>query len=141
MLVLLDVQPGQKVLDVGSGSGWTTALLGELVGPTGSVHGVEIVSELVEWGATNLKAYAMPWTSIAQADRWVLGLPDEAPFDRILVSAEATRIPSSLVDQLVVGGVLVVPVNGRMTVVRRTETDPLVTREGHYAFVPLIEPC
>ena len=50
MLELLDVRPGHKVLDVGCGSGWTTALLGELVGSAGQVHGVEIVPELVAWG-------------------------------------------------------------------------------------------
>ncbi len=140
MLELLDVQPGQRVLDVGCGSGWTTALLGVLVGPAGRVLGVEIVPELVAWARENLAAYAMAWTGIYQASADELGLPAQAPFDRILVSAEASAVPRSLVDQLVVGGTMVVPVRGRMSVVRRTAGDPEVRHDGHYSFVPLVEP-
>lgn len=140
MLELLEVEPGQRILDLGCGSGWTTALLGALVGPTGQVFGVEIVAELVEWGRTNLTTYPMPWTSITAADGDHLGLPQRAPFDRILVSAEAQSLPHALVDQLVVGGVLVIPIAGRMTVVRRAESGPTVVHHGFYGFVPLIEP-
>ncbi len=140
MLDLLDVEPGQRVLDVGCGSGWTTALLGTLVGADGEVFGVERVPELVIWGRANLEPYAMPWASITQAHSGVLGLPELAPFDAILVSAEASTLPSPLVDQLVVGGTMVVPVAGRMTVVRRTPGEPEVVRHGHYSFVPLLEP-
>ena len=140
MLELLAVEPGQRVLDVGCGSGWTTALLAALVGPGGTVRGVELVPELVEQGRQNLSRYPMPWASISQARRDVLGLPDEAPFDRILVSAEAQRLPESLVDQLAVDGVMVVPVAGRMTEVRRTEGEPVAVRHGYYSFVPLIPP-
>lgn len=140
MLDLLDVEPGQRVLDVGCGSGWTTALLGELVGPGGEVVGVEIVPELVTWGRENLASYAQPWTRIEQAREDVLGLPESGPYDRALVSAEATRIPQDVLDQLVVGGVMVVPVRGRMAVVRRTAREPAVREEGWYSFVPLMEP-
>ncbi|HZJ07854.1 MAG TPA: protein-L-isoaspartate O-methyltransferase [Nocardioidaceae bacterium] len=140
MLELLEVEPGQRILDLGCGSGWTTALLGALVGPTGQVYGVEIVAELVEWGRANLATYPMPWTSITSAAGDHLGLPDQAPFDRILVSAEAQSLPHALVDQLVVDGVLVIPVDGRMTVVRRAEGGPSVVHHGFYSFVPLIEP-
>ena len=140
MLDLLEVEPGQRVLDVGCGSAWTTALLGDLVGPEGEVVGVEIVPELVTWGQSNLASYAMPWTRVEQADEDVLGAPESGPYDRILVSAEASRVPDRLVDQLVLGGLIVVPVRGRMTVVRRTAGEPEVTHEGWYSFVPLIEP-
>ena len=141
MLRLLDVGPGMRVLDVGCGSGWTTALLGDLVGPAGSVVGVEIVPALVTWGRQNLAGYAMTWARIEAALPDTLGLPAEAPFDRVLVSAEASVQPDQLVEQLRVGGVMVVPVAGRMTVVRRTAERPSVRREGYYSFVPLIEPC
>jgi protein-L-isoaspartate(D-aspartate) O-methyltransferase len=138
MLVLLDVRTGQRVLDVGSGSGWTTALLGTLVGPDGAVHGVELVPELVAWSRENLRAYAMPWTRIHQASEDELGLAAEGPFDRILVSAEASELPQSLVDQLADGGLMVVPVAGRLLSVERGPGgDVTVHRHGHYAFVPL----
>lgn len=140
MLELLEVAPGQRVLDVGSGSGWTTALLGELVGPDGEVVGVEIVPELVAWSRQNLAPYDLTWCRVERARAGVLGLPEEAPFDRVLVSAEATELPRALVDQLVVGGLLVVPVRGRMTVVQRTTGEPEVRHAGWYSFVPLVEP-
>ena len=125
---------------MGCGSGWTTALLGALVGPTGAVHGVEIVPQLVRFGAENLRGYAMPWTGISEAAPDVLGLPGQAPFDRILVSADASEVPGELVDQLAVGGVMVVPVRGRMTRVRRTDGEAEVSHHGWYAFVRLVEP-
>ncbi len=141
MLRLLDVRPGQRVLDVGTGSGWTTALLAHLVGPGGSVIGVERVPELVAFGAANLAATDQPWAHIEQALDGVFGWPEEAPYDRILVSAEATVLPRELVDQLVTAdgspGRLVVPVAGEMTLVVRGSSEQ-VTRHGRYRFVPLL---
>jgi protein-L-isoaspartate(D-aspartate) O-methyltransferase len=136
MLELLDVRPGQRVLDVGSGSAWTTALLAHLVGPDGEVAGVEIVPELVEVGRLNIEG--VPSASIQQADDDTLGLPSLAPFDRILVSAEATVLPSSLVEQLGDDGVLVVPVAGVLHEVRRRVADVVDVQHGRYAFVPLL---
>jgi protein-L-isoaspartate(D-aspartate) O-methyltransferase len=144
MLRLLDPQPGQRILDVGSGSAWSTALLAVLVGPDGSVHGVEVVPELVEFGRANLDALELPWASVSAAEPGVLGLPPGAPYDAILVSAESGSVPEALVRQLAVGGVMVVPVAGRMAVVRRTSTDPDaepdIDLQGHYMFVPLVDP-
>jgi protein-L-isoaspartate(D-aspartate) O-methyltransferase len=138
MLTLLDAQEGQRVLDVGSGSGWTTALLGHLVGPSGRVLGVELVPELVAWSRENLRGYAMDWTDVRQANEGELGLAAESPFDRILVSAEAASLPTPLVDQLADGGVLVVPVAGRLLSVERRSADDVVEHQhGHYSFVPL----
>jgi protein-L-isoaspartate(D-aspartate) O-methyltransferase len=139
MLELLDVQPGHKVLDVGAGSGWTTALLAHLVGPQGRVYGVELLPELVELGRANLAGLGLPQAGIDQAEPGVLGLPGEAPYDRILVSAEARRMPDSLVDQLAERGVMVVPVNGRMARVERGDKGPRTSWHGHYRFVPLVE--
>lgn len=117
MLELLRVDPGLRVLDVGAGSGWTSALLGHLVGPQGSVIGVELEESLATWGAGNVAGYDMPWVCIHHARAGVLGWPDEAPYDRILVSAGAREVPQPLVEQLIPGGRMVIPVRSRMLVV------------------------
>ncbi len=137
MLRLLEVTPGQRVLDVGSGSGWTTALLAHLTGPDGQVVGVELEPALVAFGAANLARAELPWAEIRQAEAGVLGLPGEAPFDRILVSAEPRTLPQELVDQVADGGRMVIPVSGTMLLVVRAGDDVRVTRHGGYRFVPL----
>ena len=134
MLALLDPQPGERVLDVGSGSGWTTALLAHRIGSDGLVIGVELVPELVAMGRANVSA---PNARIEQAGR-VLGWPEAAPYDRILVSASARALPEALVAQLSTeGGVLVVPVGATMTKVVRRGEQVEVTEHGTYTFVPL----
>ena len=138
MLRLLEPGAGDRVLDVGAGSGWTTAMLARLVGPEGWVVGVELDPGLAQWGADNLRAYAMPWAELHQAEPGVLGRPDLAPFDRILVSAEAHDLPIELVDQLGSDAVMVVPVSGRMCRVARSRDGAVtLTRHGRYRFVPL----
>lgn len=136
MLHLLDVQPGHRVLDVGAGSGWTTALLAHLTGEDGRVLGVEVLPELLRVGTVNVAARGMAWASVHRAVPGLLGLPEHAPFDRILVSAEAPEVPGELRAQLGYDGRMVVPVAGRMLVVTHHE----VTQHGHYRFVPLVRP-
>lgn len=138
MLRLLEVREGDRILDVGAGSGWTTALLACLTGPGGRVDGVEVVPELVTFGAANLAATDRPWASIRRAVDGVLGLPEGAPYDRILVSAEARTMPDELVAQLGTGGRMVAPVAGRMLLVTLGDDGVTVTRHGHYRFVPLV---
>ena len=135
MLVALDVLPGQRVLDVGSGSAWTTALLAQLVGPTGEVIGVERVPELVEWGGDNLAHANVPWARIVTADPDVLGAPAYQPYDRILVSAMARHVPDALCRQLTPDGILVVPAEGELW---RVRADGSARSLGHYVFVPLL---
>jgi len=137
MLSALDVRPGQQVLDVGSGSGWTTVLLARLVGPAGHVLGVERVPELTAWGRANVEAADVPWATVEQARPDVLGHPAYAPFDRILVSAGAVALPQELVDQLAPDGVMVIPVGGELWRVRPGHHPE---RLGRYAFVPLLGP-
>lgn len=139
MLDLLDVEPGHAVLDVGAGSGWTTALLAHLVGPSGRVLGVELDRRLAAWGAENLERHgAGDHARLVRAQPGVLGCPDEAPFDRILVSAMARRLPEPLVEQLRTGGVMVAPVAGKLWRVElRADGERHITRHGSYRFVPL----
>ena len=138
MLDLLGVHPGHRVLDVGSGSGWTTALLHALLDARGSLAAVELVPELVVFGQENLRAAGVD-VHVHQADEDVFGLPDLAPFDRILVSAEASSLPRELVDQLAPGGVMVIPVAGTMLrVTKESEDRVTVTRHGDFRFVPLL---
>jgi len=138
MLRLLQVRPGHRVLDVGAGSGWTTALLGHLVGATGRVTGVELVPDLARWGEENVRGTPYDSASVRAAEPGVLGLPDLAPYDRILVSADADRVPGELLAQLADPGRLVLPVAGRMTLVVRSDGVDQFTEHGYYRFVPLL---
>ena len=144
MLGLLDVRAGLRVLDVGCGSGWTTGLLAHLVGPAGTVLGVELVPALVDAARANLAALGddpdRGAAVVRPAVPGVLGLPEEAPFDRVLVSAGAAALPEALVGQLRVGGVMVAPVAGHVTWVCREPAGPRVVRLGACSFVPLLEP-
>jgi len=139
MLRLLAVRPGDRVLDVGAGSGWTTALLAHLTGEQGSVIGVELVPELADWGAQNLAdAAAYSQASIRPATPGVLGWPAAAPYDRILVSAAAQAMPQELVDQLAEEGRIVVPVRATMTLGIRRGDELETSAHGSYRFVPLL---
>jgi len=139
MLRLLDVHPDQRVLDVGAGSGWTTALLAHLTGPEGTVVGVELEPDLARWGAENLEKCGMPWATIRTAEPGVLGDPERAPYDRILVSAEATALPLPLVEQLHDPGRMVMPISSRMTLVELRHGQVTTSTHGLYRFVPLRE--
>ncbi len=137
MLELLGPRPGDRVLDVGCGSGWTSALLAHLVGPEGRVVGVELIPEVLELARGNLAGVA--GVELHQAEPGVLGWPAGAPYDRILVSADAAAVPTALVEQLTETGVLVGPVHGEMLRITRSPDQPTVERHGRYSFVPLIE--
>lgn len=137
MLELLDVAEGDHVLDVGSGSGWTTALLSSLVGSKGSVIGVEIVPELVSLGLKNLGKYNLKNTKIVPATDEV-GFAKSGPYDRILVSAEVQEIPEELMLQLKPGGVMVIPVEQSLLQIRKIAENDVQSREfPGFSFVEL----
>jgi protein-L-isoaspartate(D-aspartate) O-methyltransferase len=138
MLRWLDIEPGHKIMDVGSGSGWTTALLAYLTGQQGHVYAVEILPELVEFGRQNCQRLKIENVSFHLAGQR-FGLPAKAPFDRILVSASAKKMPFELLRQLRVGGKMIVPVkNDILEITKESEDKSQVTKHSGYVFVPLI---
>jgi protein-L-isoaspartate(D-aspartate) O-methyltransferase len=139
MLELLAPRPGEKILDVGSGSGWTTALLAHLVGEKGRVFGVEIVPELVAFGQENLKKCKLPQAEVRPAGK-TFGLPEEAPFDRILVSAASSKtVPPELLAQLKTGGTMVIPLGNSIMRLRKTAAGKTEVEEfPGFVFVPLV---
>ncbi len=137
MLELLQVRPGQTVMDVGSGTGYTSLLLAELVGPKGHVYGVEVVPEVLAMGKANLAKYAnYTWVTTEPAGSQ-LGLPERAPFDRILVSAAAPAVPTELLDQLSLGGILVMPIGQSIFKIIRTREGVQSLEFPGFAFVAL----
>lgn len=111
MLELLDVQRGESVLEVGSGSGWVIALLSELTGAEGKVVGTEVIPSLVERGRKNIAKYDTAHASIEQAEGEA-GNRAGGPYDRIICTSTASKIPNSLISQLKEGGTIVMPVEG-----------------------------
>jgi protein-L-isoaspartate(D-aspartate) O-methyltransferase len=138
---------GQTILEVGCGSGYHAAVIAEVVAPPsggqpGHVYSIEIVPELVHFAQENLRraGYADRVTAILGDGS--LGHVDHAPYDRILVAAASPGIPSPLLDQLVDGGVLVIPVGDLyffQELVRVRKEGDQIVREGlgGVAFVPL----
>jgi len=144
MLELLQPKKGDKVLDIGSGSGWTTALLAEIVGENGKVFGIEIIPELKEFGEENTKKY-----NFVESKRAIFicgdgskGLKDEAPFDKIHVGAAAAEIPKALLEQLKIGGRMVIPVGvevqDMVLIEKISEKEYKEERYPGFLFVPLI---
>ncbi len=138
MLEWLDAKPGHKVLDVGSGSGWTTALLAHIVGPKGKVYAVEKVPELVEFGQGNNQRLKVKNAEFFQASD-TFGLPEYAPYDRILVSASADELPYELIEQLKPGGKIVIPIRNTILEITKTNnSDYETTEHPGFIFVPLL---
>lgn len=138
MLEWLDVEPGQTVLDVGSGSGWTSALLSYLTGPDGEVIAVERIPALLRFGHDNCQRLGLTNLTFHRAGRQY-GWPADAPYDRILVSAAAWKLPEELLEQLAPEGRLVIPVLNSVLIIDKTPDGEITQREyGGFVFVPLI---
>lgn len=109
MIEMLRPNEGDKVLDIGYGSGWTTAILASIVGDEGKVFAFEIIPILKRFGENNVNKYKFENVIFIEGDG-SKGLPKEAPFDRILCSAAALSVPNPLKEQLKIGGRLVMPI-------------------------------
>ncbi len=140
MVEALELSPSDRVLEVGTGTGYAAAILGCIVR---EVHTVERQPELVPMARANMAALGFTNVHVHLGDG-SLGWPEEAPFDAIMVSAAAPAVPLSLKQQLVVGGRLVVPVGDQalwqdLIRVRRAAPDEFREENlGGVRFVPLI---
>jgi protein-L-isoaspartate(D-aspartate) O-methyltransferase len=145
----LQLEVGNKVLEVGAGSGWHAATIAELVAPSGAprseyghVYTVEIVQDLADFARKNImKAGYGDRVTIVSGDGSV-GFPEKAPYDRILVTAGAPDIPKPLIDQLKPGGTMLIPVGSPslfQSLIKVTKTGGITKEEnlGGVAFVPL----
>ncbi len=139
MLKWLGPKPGDRILDIGSGSGWTTALLSYLVGPDGHVDAVEVIPQLVEFGRANCeRAGAKDNVRFHEAGTEV-GLPKKPAYDRILVSAGADEMPTRLFEQIKTGGKIVIPLKSSILEISNLGADEFDTTEHPgYVFVPLV---
>lgn len=143
MFELLQPKEGERVLDVGAGSGWTTALFASIVGNRGSVVAIERIPQLFRFASENLKSYGFSHVILVQGSG-AEGYAKHAPYDCIHVAAAAkTGIPQELKAQLAMNGRLVIPVGEplqTLVCVTRTGHDTFIeTRVPGFSFVPLIE--
>lgn len=147
MLELLQPKKGDKILDIGFGSGWTTALLAEIVSSFGEVYAIERIEELKDFGESNVNKYferlkSKPLIKFFCQDG-SRGLKKYAPFDKILVSAAASIIPDELLEQLKIGGRLVIPVgvsSQAITMAERISQEEYKEKKHPgFVFVPLVQ--
>jgi protein-L-isoaspartate(D-aspartate) O-methyltransferase len=140
MLEWLDPKNGDKVLDLGSGSGWTSALLSQLVGSRGKVYAVEIIPELLDFGQHNCQKLGIKNIKFLLASDNAYGIPEFAPYDRILVSAEAKEVPKALLEQIKTKGKMVIPVkNDILEITKPGDKEYETTVHPGFAFVPLVD--
>jgi len=142
MAEALDLRPGQKVLEVGGGSGYHAAVTAELVSPGGHVFTVERLPALVEFARDNIARTGYSDSVTVILSDGSVGLPSEAPFDRIFVACGAPAVPEPLRSQLKDGGLMLVPVGGRMyqnLVKIERRGDRYISQDlGGCVFVPLV---
>jgi len=141
MLELAELKPGMNVLEIGTGSGWNAALIAELV--KNDVYTIERIPELVEFARRNLERAGVRNVHVIPGDG-TKGFPPKAPYDRIIVTAGAPKIPEPLLEQLKPGGKLIIPVGKHhlwqdLYVVTKDESGRIMKKRwGGVAFVPLI---
>ena len=136
MTQAIDVRPTDRVLEIGTGSGYQAAILGELAR---EVFTIEIVEPLAERARATLASLGYKNVHV-RAGNGYLGWPEQAPFDRVMVTAAPTEIPAALVQQLKVGGLMAIPVGDviqELKILRKTETGVDTLETLPVRFVPM----
>lgn len=143
MLEQLSPQPGEKILDVGSGSGWTTALLAHIVGEKGKIIGIELLKDIADFGKNNVSKYDFIQKGTVEivCGDGSKGYKKEAPFDKILCSAAVQKkVPKAWIEQLKIGGKLVTPMGSSIWLFEKKSNESVEETEyPGFTFVPLIE--
>ncbi len=142
MLEALELRLGHRVLEIGAGSGYHAALMGEMVRPGGRVYTVERLEALGSKAKETIERLGYDDVVEVVVADGSLGLPEHAPYDRITVAAAAPGVPKPLEEQLADGGRMLVPVGGQgyqdLTLVTRRGDKLERTGLGGVVFVPLI---
>ena len=140
MLELLELKKGQKVLEIGAGSGWNACLIAEIIGEDGKVYTIERIPEIADFAKRNVEKAGYDNVEVIVGDG-TLGYEPAKPYDRIMVTAAAPIIPDPLLKQLRRNGILLAPVGNRfcqelLKVVKEEEVK--ITKHGYCVFVPLV---
>ena len=132
----LEIRPGDRVLEIGTGSGYQAAVLSMLAA---EVYTIEIVPPLAEQARATLAALGYRNVEV-QTGNGYLGWPEHAPFDRIMVTAAPDEVPAALIQQLKIGGLMAIPVgtmDQQLRILRRTETGTETLSVLPVRFVPM----
>ncbi len=139
MSELLQLRPGQKILEIGAGSGYQAAILAKIVGGQGKVYSLEIIPELAEFARKNLKNAGIDNVEVILRDG-SKGYEEKAPFDRIIITAATPKIPEPLIEQLSDKGILLAPVGKHsQELIKLTKKGKEIKKQkmGQFRFVPL----
>ncbi len=140
MIELLNITPGNRILEIGSGSGYNAAVISLLNGKKGIVFSMEIIKGLAKFARENLKKAGINNVKIINKDG-CYGYKKEAPFDKIILTAFSPEIPFNLIAQLSEKGILVMPLAKRVSQIMikiiKKDEKIFITNHGYFSFVPL----
>jgi protein-L-isoaspartate(D-aspartate) O-methyltransferase len=143
MTEALNPKEGEKILEIGTGSGWQSCLIAYCLGGKGKLISLEIDKDLAEFGKKNVRKFGFKNISIINSDG-SLGYEKEAPYDKIIFTCAAPEIPQVIKDQLKIGGIIIIPLGmpdeQRMILLKKLNKSKFESEEiysGSFAFVPL----